>query len=118
MYGLPPDTQIDFLQGKTLLQACFGANDLILNFTENISISIFSAIGVGLKGSNVDRHSKFEEVSRELLRLLNRVVAEVHWTPEGTVSLIFDEGSAVYIYDDSAGYESYTIAGPSGLLVV
>ncbi len=90
MYGLPPNTQLDFLKEKTLLQACFGAK----------------------------RHSRFEEVSRELLRLLNRVVAEVHWTPEGSVTLIFDEGSAVHIYDDSTGYESYTIAGPSGLLVV
>jgi hypothetical protein len=32
MYGLPSDTQLDFFKGKALLQACFGANDLIRNF--------------------------------------------------------------------------------------
>ena len=118
MYGLPPDTELGFLKGKTLLQACFGANDLILNFTENIAISIFSSVGVGLDGSNFDKHSEFDVVSRDLLQFLNKAVAEVHWTLEGTATLIFEGGGAVQIYDDSAGYESYTIKSPSGLLVV
>jgi len=118
MYGLPPNTQLDFLKGKALLQACFGANDLILNFTEDISISIFSSVGVSFGGGSLDKHSAFEEVSRELLQLLNREIVEVHWTPKGTVTLIFDEGGTVQIYDDSEHYESFTITSPSGLLVV
>jgi hypothetical protein len=118
MYGLPSNTQLDFFKGKTLLQACFGVHDLILNFTEKVSISIFSSVGVGLEGRDFDRHSGFNEVSRELLRFLNRAVVDVRWTSEGTVSLIFDEGDALQIYDDSPEYESYTITSPAGLLVV
>jgi hypothetical protein len=71
---------------------------------------------VGLDGSSFGKHAKFDEVSREILRFLNRAVLDVRWTPEGTVTLIFDEGGIVQIYDDSAEYESYTIKSPSGLV--
>jgi Family of unknown function (DUF6188) len=118
MYGLPANTLLDFLKGKTLLQVCFGAHDLILNLTDKISISIFSSVGVGLEGSIVDKHTAFEEVSGDLLQFLNKGVADVHWTPEGTVTLIFDDRRSVQIYDDSPQYESYTINSPKGLMVV
>jgi hypothetical protein len=118
MNGLPSDTQLDFFRGKTLTQACFGPYDLILNFEENISISIESSIGVSLAGEKLARLSNFGEASREILHLLNRSVEDVRWTCEGTITLIFGGGCVFQIYDDNADFESYTITSPIGLVVV
>ena len=40
MSGLPSGTNLNFLKARTLLQACFGPHDLILNFDVNVSITI------------------------------------------------------------------------------
>jgi len=122
MYGLPSGTSFDFIKGTTLIQACFGPHDLILNFhqtvSQTISISICSSLAVGRAGTNLLRHTSFEEIGREILSLLNRDVIDVGWTPDGTVSLTFEGNDLLEIYDDSANYESYTISSPAGLIVV
>jgi Family of unknown function (DUF6188) len=118
MYGLPSNTNLDFLKGATLIQVCFGENDLILNFSDSVSIAIFSSVGVGVASSAMNKHSTFQEVAGELLALLNKVVSNVRWTPEGTITLELDNGNAIQIYDDSPSFESYTISSSLGLLVV
>ena len=50
--------------------------------------------------------------------LLNRPVLNVGWTPNGAVSLTFEDNDLLEIYDDSANYESYTLSSPAGLIVV
>jgi hypothetical protein len=118
MYGLASGTNLDFFKGKTLLQACFGPHDLILNFDEGVSISIYSSLAVGPRGTNLVRDSAFETVSQEILRLLNKQVTEVSWTQSGTFSLTFEGNNLLELYDDSPNYESYTISSSIGLLIV
>jgi hypothetical protein len=118
MYGLRSDTNLNFLKGATLIQVCFGPHDLILNFTENVSISIYSAVSFGATGANPPRHTAYDQVSQGILRLLNKAVLDVGWTPDGMVSLTFEGNGVLEMYDDSTQYESYTIASPSGLIVV
>ena len=118
MYGLPSGTNLDFIKSTTLIQVCFGPFDLILNFHRDVSISIYSSIAVGPAGTNLLRHTSFEEIGREILSLLNRDVLNVEWSPNGTISLTFEGNDLLEIYDDSAHYESYTLSGPAGLIVV
>ena len=118
MYRLPSDANLDFFKGKTLIQACFGANDLILNFSENISVAVFSSIGVGLEAVNLKRFTAFEEASANILALLNKDVTDIHWTVDGTITLLFDNGHAIEVYDDSTDFESYTISSPAGQVIV
>jgi hypothetical protein len=118
MYGLRSGADLNFLKGRTLLQACFGPHDLILNFDEDVSISIWSALAVGQSGANLQRHAAFAEVGQEVLRLLEKAVLEVGWTLSGTVSLTFEGDQLLELYDDNAGYESYAISSPAGLTVV
>ena len=118
MYGLPSNANLSFFEGKTLLQACFGENDLILRFTGGISVAIYSCIGVGLAETQIQRVTAFEEAAVRILGLLNREVAGVSWTTEGTVSLSFEAGQIVELYDDSREFESYSISYPAGDLIV
>ncbi len=113
MYGLRSGTDLNFLKGRTLFQACFGPHDLILHFDENVSISIWSALAVGQSGSSLQRHSAFAEVCQEVLGLLEKAVHEVGWTPSGTLSLTFEGDQFLELYDDNVGYESYAISSPS-----
>ena len=118
MYGLPSGTNLDFIKGATLVQACFGPHDLILNFHETVTISIWSSVAVGPVGTDLHRHTRFDEISQAILSLLNRTVLNVGWTPNGTLSLTFEGGDLLEIYDDSANFESYSISSPAGLIVV
>ena len=118
MYGLPANTNLDFLKGKTLIQACFGENDLILNFSENIAIAVFSSVGFIGDAENVKRHTAFADVSAEILSFLSKIVTDVCWTREGTVTLSFSNGREIQIYDDSESFESFTITSPQGQLIV
>jgi hypothetical protein len=118
MYGLPSGTNLDFIKDAILIQACFGPFDLILNFDQNVSISIWSSVAVGRIGTNLLRHKSSREISRKILRLLNRPVLNIEWTPSGTVSLKFEGNDLLEFYDDNEAYESYTISSPAGLIVV
>lgn len=118
MYGLPPGTKLDFLKGATLLQACFGENDLILNFSDNISVAIFSSIGVGLQEEGINRYVSFAEASAGVLKSINRDVVNVEWAIEGTVTILFENRCIIQLYDDSAEFESFTITSPEGRLIV
>ena len=118
MYGLPSGTNLDFIKGTSLIQACFGPHDLVLNFDEKVSISISSSVAVGRVGTSPVRAAKFEAISHDILGLLNRAVQNVTWTQNGTVSLIFEGNELLEIYDDSTNYESYPVRGPMGLIVV
>jgi hypothetical protein len=118
MYGLKSDPGIHVLEGQTLIQVCFGENDLFLNFSGDISIGTYSCIGVGSKHQPAKRYEDFASISRELLKLLSADVVGVGWTPEGTITITFSSGSIVEFYDDSQQFESYTIRTPGGLVVV
>jgi hypothetical protein len=118
MYRLPSDPAIDALKGQSLLQVCFGENDLFLNFSGNMSFGIFSSVGLGVNADAVVRSSDFVEVSQELLRLLSVLVSDVSWAKDGTISITFETGYVVELYDDSEQFESYTIKKPDGTVVV
>jgi hypothetical protein len=118
MYGLPSGTNLDFIKNTILIQACFGPHDLILKFHQNVSISCYSSLAVGRTGTELIRHRSPKEISRKIIRLLNRPVLNIEWTPSGTVSLTFEGNDLLEIYDDNGPYESYTISSPAGLIVV
>jgi hypothetical protein len=88
MYGLRSGADLDFLKGRTLFQTCFGPHDLVLNFDEDASISIWSALAVGQSWANLQRRAAYVEVGQEVLRLLEKEVLEVGRTLSWTVSLI------------------------------
>ena len=118
MYGLPPVMDLNFLTGKKLIQVCFGANDLILRFTDDISIAVFSSIGIGKDKGKIARHINFGEAALEILGLLDRVVARVEWTTEGTVTLTAEDETLLQIFDDSEQFESYTITATDGKQII
>jgi hypothetical protein len=117
MYGLSHDINLAFFEGKTLLQVCVGAHDLILNF-DGIRVTVTSSIGLLGSGGVVHRYAVFTQAASALMTLLNQKVVSVEGDDAGTLTLTFDTGKKVFIYDDSKEYESYIIqAGEQSIIV-
>lgn len=118
MYRLPADLDLSFLANKELFQVCFGAHDLILNFSDVVSISVTSCLGWVSSTGSRDIYEDFSKAAPALLTLLHDVVTSAHGDPAGTLSLKFRLGITLEIYDNSDRYESYLIKNGDQLIVV
>jgi hypothetical protein len=130
MYGLPRDIDLGFFKGKTLLQACFGAHDLILyfegevkleggiNLEGEVSVTVTSLLGCQDSGGRIQKYDDFRIAVPAVLALLNQTVLTAEGDEEGTLTLKFDGNGILAIYDDSKEFESYTIKCGERLIVV
>ena len=109
MFGLPRDLDLGFLIGADLIQVCIGANEVILNFFMDISITIMSKFRVrGASGPD----AVFEDApssAASLIEFLSDSITDVFGQQNGTLRLLFKGGGLIEIYDDSKCYESYLI---------
>ena len=117
MYGLPQDIDLTFFVGQMLSQVCFSRHILILNFDDNVSISIESSIGFSSPNSDIQKNEDFCLMADTLLSLLEQKIISVHTDPNGTLTLCF-ANIALIIYDDSSCYESYVIQNGMTVIVV
>lgn len=118
MYGLKPDADLSYFVGTVLLQLCFGAHDLILHFTDDVSITVMSSIGLPSPGAVNYRYVDFTQAATPLLALLNLEVVGSKGSEDGTLTLEFSGGKFLYVYDDSQNYESYIMKYGSEEIVV
>lgn len=111
MYGLSQDTDVSFFIGQTLIQACFGPHDVILNFQDDkpATISIWSSIGCISSDGMCERIKDFKEQPGFILKLMNVPITSSQVLVGGTLRLGFENGRQLEIYDDSDQYESYSI---------
>ncbi|HEY7533984.1 MAG TPA: DUF6188 family protein, partial [Nitrospiraceae bacterium] len=110
MHGLPADFDGNMLIGRTLEQVCFNLNQIALHFDNDVSIVVES--GYSFQDSQSPASSQVLEVpitQSELMRLLSRSIAQVSGATDGTLTLRFDNGNTLTIYDTSKEYESYQI---------
>ena len=118
MYGLPDNINLDFLKGKELLQVCVGFNDLILNFDENIVLSITSKCRYecSVKSMDIDNYTSSASL---ICSMLGKKIIDASSKDGKHLVVKFDNECQLIIYDDSEYYESYLIKGsPNGDIVV
>ncbi len=118
MYGLPSDLDLSFLMHACLLQVCIGANEVILKFDREVTITIESRFRV--RGAN-GHEAVFEDAPSSaacLVELLSDSITDVLGHQDGTLSLSFAQGGLVEIYDSSKHYESYQIQHGQDIHVV
>ena len=95
MYGLPKDFDATILVGRTLNMVCFAAYQVYLHFDSDTSITIESGFRHGARVS-----TRPPVVHSELMRLVERVIWEVEWNPDGTLKPRFQDGPSLTNYDD------------------
>ncbi len=118
MYGLPNDLDLSFLVGVTLLQVCVGANEVILHFDGEVSITIESRFRV--RGTN-GHDAVFEDKpssAASLAELLSDSIVDCLGHQDGTLRLSFAKGGLLEVYDSLEHYESYQIQHGQDIHVV
>ena len=118
MYGLPKEFDGKFLVGRTLEMVCFNQNQVYLHFDAKVTITVESAFShQGARGEAIRLIELPVEVS-DLMVLLESSVSDVEGSKDGTLSLFFDNGHILRIYDDSPQYESYKIENGDAVIIV
>lgn len=118
MYGLSRDLNLAFFGEQTLLQVCFGANDVIFNFDGEVSITVTSAVGWKSQSGDEGRSSDFATAAMPLLALIDQRVSRATGDDAGTLHLHFENGAVLSIYDDSTEFESYVIRNGDQIIVI
>jgi hypothetical protein len=118
MYGLQIGVDLSFFVGTALSQVCIGANELILNFDSDISVTVESRIALTSPGTATEQFDNLRASAALLVGLLELQVATVEARPEGTLRLQFKTGHILDLYDTSETYESYQIRHGSDVIVV
>jgi hypothetical protein len=116
VYGLPPDIDVSFLVDVTLTQVPVGEYQVQLHFTESGPvtpayrppwISVESTASVTAQDGSTTIFDTSPELGRSLVDLLGRTVTAATGKRDGTLTLLWDDGTQVEILDSSDQYESY-----------
>jgi hypothetical protein len=109
MYGLPANFNAELFQGKTLLQVCIGAHELILNFDEGLSVTITSSVEFKRSDGSSQYCDDFCASASTVSSLVNKKVITAEAEAPRALKLKFENGEGLSIVDDSKEFESYTI---------
>lgn len=118
MYGLDKTINLNFLVQKRLDQVCIGLSNVILKFSDDVSISLESSIEITSGDSLISIAVGAAELVGALTNLLGQSVESVVNEGNGNISLSFSSGVVIRILDDRESYESYEILGPGIHIVV
>jgi hypothetical protein len=120
MNGLSPETDVNALKGCTLTFVGFGQHQVQLAFYGDLhcAISIEGNYVVTPAGRDSSTFSEAVAGAAALLPLLGHDVTYASVPTDGTVQVIFDDGSVVDVLDSEADYESYQVHLGDRLLVV
>lgn len=117
MNGLPADTDLSFMVGKTLDQICVDQNAAILKFSGDVSLSFSSKFRIVVGSED----KVFDDILAGLSMLGRLIAAEVRNVralPSGTIALDFGDSLNLEVYDSFSSYESYQLRHGSVLWVV
>ena len=111
MYGVPADLDLSHLRSAVLIQLCLGEYQVQFHFHPLGSISVEGkwelrdASGTVVDG--MDRKARGDAIYAH--RLLGKRVTGASLDAPRSLSLRFESGDVLTIYDDSREYESFSI---------
>lgn len=124
MYGLQANVDLSFFVGRTLGDISFSEHSIVLNFDgqkiePRVSLGIQSAVSLKILDGKKYEWEDFRQGASFLVALIGNTVAAVKGNVNGTLTIEFQEGSILEVYDNSKQYESYQIRlGPEFIIVV
>ncbi len=113
MNGLPADFKTEFLCGKTLSLVSVMRFQVDLSLEEGCLISISGEVSLD-KGERLELPCSL----LYLFQLIDQKVVAASSTIDGTLSLAFERGQTLHVYDSNEKYESYTISKNGEILAV
>ncbi len=114
----PAEGELNFLLGLPLFQVCMGANEVILNFDDDVSITVEATISFRDTSGNETTYSNLPSAAPALVKLLSSNIDWLSMEGNGTLSLRFVTGSTLVIHNDSEMFESYHVKRAGEVYVV
>jgi len=108
MHGLPESFSCEFFTGRTLEMLCFNANQVYLHFGNKTYVCVDATYSLSPIGSD-PKVFDVPNVNIDLFKLIERTVTDATGAPDGTLTLVFDNGLVFRCYDSESSYECYTI---------
>ncbi|MEO5889699.1 MAG: hypothetical protein ABIQ31_05565 [Ferruginibacter sp.] len=118
MYGLPNNIDLNFLIQRQLLQICFGENEMIMNFDDNLSITLTSKCAFSFDGDNLQIIENYSTSASLICNLIGHFINEIKASENGTLAMNFSGNNIFILYDDDKFYESYWIKSKTSIIVV
>lgn len=118
MYGVPVDLDLSRFNGATLIQVSLGEFQVQFHFTPTAEIAVEGRWELRDRSGRLIDHAQ-ETTDREAYRvhhLLGRQVTGSQVDAPGSITLEFDSGHRLQVFDSSPEYESFTIQ-PGGVIV-
>lgn len=109
LYRLPQDIDLSFLVGADLLQVCVGSNEVILNFSDDIRITMLSEFLIREPGGEQKSCREVGDGVLFLIGRLNEVITTAHRTNDGGLKIVFSSEAVLEISDQSDEFESFWI---------
>jgi hypothetical protein len=110
MYGLPKDFDPTFFVNQRLDHITFAEYTLYFSFDDKISITVNSSFQHLFEVAEQNEPvQKMPLAESKLMQLIGHHVTQAHGEFEGTLTLVFDNGHILRIFDDDPHYECYSI---------
>ncbi len=110
MHKLPRDFDGAFLVGRTLESVLFSENTVSFGFGDRVSVTVFSSFQHQCP-TEADRPNVQSVPPSEsrLMQLLGHTVTQASGDDAGTLTIVFDSGHVLKVFDDDPYYECYSI---------
>lgn len=120
MAGFNQRANYDFLQGLELTQVQVNKYNVCFKFTEGPEINMATAFEHFDADKNVTATYDIEGGTKDFTvqRLLGLKTTDAQIVSEDMLKLVFENGDTVSFLRRNDGYESMTIDGPNGVIVI
>lgn len=117
MYNLK-NTDLDFLNDKSLNQICFGKYDIQFNFKEEVTIASGDTVEIVNNGEKQIIYPLNDYSIVLIKKLLNKRVVRIEVKSDKNLELHLDNGVILLFLSTDDSCESYTITWSGGYIVV
>ena len=118
MSGPIKDADLSFLKGCELIQICVGRHELILNFFDRVTITVFSEIVHYDEFNRKNNYQNFSTAPVTLANLFAAPILDTEISQDGALRLKFEMNNIIEFISDSNLVESYTIQHNDKFIVV
>lgn len=120
MYGITESIDLSFMLGHELEQVCIGLHQVILRFSNSLSITIEGLSGLAFPGKGFLKiEAEDHTQTTQLVILLGKKISNVFVNyDEGSVKVIFTGDYSLTLFDSKENYESYAISLNGDKLIV
>ncbi len=120
MYGLSKDLDLNFLNGREVVQVAIGVYQIQFGFDEDVIIYVESQFNYfdGQEEWIWKPEPGAAQIAARTVSLLSATIQNFDRHENGTLILTFSNGGRLTILDSSREYESYQITRPGQTIVV